>query len=110
MGKPKQRARKQPRGRGKIRVQSPLSIRESVLVPVTCPKCRQVSTCQYPLLVILAALTTWHSMNLYVPCHRGSWDATEADLSAIQEYLGEAWIRTQSARRRAVARGSRGDR
>jgi hypothetical protein len=71
---------------------------ESVRVPVRCPRCGQVSLCEYPAVVVVTALTKWNNMNLYVACHPGSWDASEEDLSMIREVIGTDWLNERSTK------------
>jgi hypothetical protein len=44
------------------------------------------------VIVVIKALTQWKNMNLYAPCHQGSWSASQVELDIIRLYLGEAWI------------------
>ncbi len=64
----------------------------TVLVPVTCPQCGIKSLSEQPIIVVVTALTRWNRMLLRALCHEEAWDATPAELEAIREYLGAAWI------------------
>lgn len=63
-----------------------------ILLPVTCPVCGTESLTEYPVLVVMTALTRWHNMALYASCHEGSWDASSAEMARIRAFLGDPWI------------------
>ena len=64
----------------------------TISVPVTCRKCGTESLIDFPILVVVVALTQWNQLALYTHCHDGQWDATPRELDAIRRHLGEAWI------------------
>ncbi len=47
---------------------------------------------EYPALVVEIAMTRWNNMRLSSPCHDVGWDASPAELRAINEFLGPAWV------------------
>jgi len=66
---------------------------EMVALPVRCPQCDAQGLSEFPVAVVVIALTKWNNMCLYSPCHDGSWDAGEKELEAIRQYLGRDWLR-----------------
>ncbi len=68
----------------------------SVKIPVRCPHCDTEQMCDYPEPVVVMALTRWNNMNLHVPCHDVYWCASQSELHAIRQHLGEAWLESRS--------------
>ena len=66
----------------------------SILLPVKCPKCGSESLSEFPVIVVMMALTRWNHMALHASCHEGSWDASVAEIRQIRQYLGNDWIQT----------------
>jgi hypothetical protein len=74
-------------------IEQPPSAEETpTLLPVTCPICGVESMTAYPAIVVMTALTRWHNMALYASCHPGTWDASQAEMARIRDFLGEPWI------------------
>ena len=71
---------------------------ELIAIPVQCHRCGAVTLSEFSSIVVATALLKWNNMNLYVPCHLGSWDATKLDLQRIREYVGEPWLEAQMAK------------
>jgi hypothetical protein len=61
-----------------------------ILLPVKCPICLQESLTGFRVGVVADALATG-DLRLYTECHLASWDASEADLKAIREFLDVTW-------------------
>jgi hypothetical protein len=57
-----------------------------ILLPVKCPICLQQSLTAYRIAVVVDALATG-DIRLYAGCHIASWDASEADMKAIRDFL-----------------------
>lgn len=64
----------------------------SVGIPVKCPLCRAEASVEFPVIVIITALTVWNNLRLYVNCHDVSWDASSTELDAIRCHLGTEWM------------------
>jgi hypothetical protein len=62
-----------------------------ISLPVVCPRCGAVSMSEYPIQVVLMALTRWNNMALYCNCHESPWSASPADMQRIRDYLGAEW-------------------
>jgi hypothetical protein len=60
----------------------------TVLLPVKCPQCTTGSMAEFPIIVVVTALTRWNHMALYGTCDHPPWDASAQDLEAMREYLG----------------------
>ncbi len=67
-----------------------------VKIPIRCPHCDTEHLCDYPEPVVVMALTRWNNMNLHVPCHDVYWCASQGELRAIRQHLGEAWIKSRT--------------
>jgi hypothetical protein len=63
-----------------------------IALPVTCPQCGVDSWFEFPVQVVVIALTSWNNMALRASCHEESWSATESELTKIRDHLGAAWI------------------
>jgi hypothetical protein len=61
-----------------------------ILLPVKCPICSQESLTEFRVAVVADALATG-DLRLYSGCHVASWDASEADLKEIREFLDVTW-------------------
>jgi hypothetical protein len=61
-----------------------------ILIPVKCPICSQESLTGFRVEVVADALATG-DIRLYTGCHVASWDASEADLKEIREFLDVTW-------------------
>ncbi len=61
-----------------------------ILLPVKCPICSQESLTGFRIAVVADALATG-DIRLYTGCHVASWDASEADLKGIREFLDVTW-------------------
>lgn len=61
-----------------------------ILLPVKCPICSQESLTGFRVAVVADALATG-DIRLYSGCHVASWDASEADLEEIREFLDMTW-------------------
>ena len=85
------RANESRAGESRERVEIPV-----VKIPVRCPRCDIEQLCEFPEPVVVMALTRWNNMNLYVPCHAGTWSASRNELHSIREYLGEAWVKERA--------------
>ncbi len=57
-----------------------------ILLPVTCPVCTQKMLAGFRVSVIADALDTG-DIRLYASCHLASWEASEAELAQIREFL-----------------------
>jgi hypothetical protein len=57
-----------------------------ILLPVTCPVCTQKILAGFRISVIAAALDTG-DIRLYASCHLASWEASDAELAQIREFL-----------------------
>jgi hypothetical protein len=57
-----------------------------ILLPVTCPICTQKMLAGFRTSVIAAALDTG-DIRLYASCHLTSWEASDAELAQIREFL-----------------------
>ena len=57
-----------------------------ILFPVTCPVCSQEALAGFRMSVVAAALHTG-DIRLYASCHVASWEASEAELAQIREFL-----------------------
>ena len=58
--------------------------------PVKCPICFQELLTGFRISVVADALDTG-DLRLYANCHLASWDASEAELAQIREYLDATW-------------------
>jgi hypothetical protein len=72
--------------------QSQNSDPKTISLPVTCPHCGASSMSEFPLPVVLIALTRWNNMALYAECHATSWSASPDELERLREYLGPDWL------------------
>jgi hypothetical protein len=61
-----------------------------ILFPVKCPVCLQESLTGFRISVVAEALQTLQ-IRLYANCHVASWDASEAELAQLGQYLDAAW-------------------
>jgi hypothetical protein len=66
--------------------------RLEVSIPIQCPRCGTPTLADFPVAVVVMALTSWKQMRLYSACHEGAWDATPSELEAIRVHLGDVWI------------------
>lgn len=41
----------------------------------------------FPIGVVIVALTQWNQMALHASCHESSWNASPSDLQAIRAYI-----------------------
>ena len=69
----------------------------TVLLPITCPQCGLESLVEFPVIVVVAALTRWNQMALHAGCHDGSWNASPAELARIRSHVGESWIHSHAS-------------
>ena len=68
-----------------------------ILLPVTCPVCSQKAMTEYRISVVTDAFDCG-DIRLYASCHVASWEASEAELAQIREFLDADWSETpQSA-------------
>lgn len=68
----------------------------TVSIAVTCPHCGTESLSEFPVIVVVTALTRWNNMALYAACHQQRWDASTVELQGIRRQMGEEWIRANS--------------
>jgi hypothetical protein len=61
-----------------------------ILLTVKCPICMQQSVTGFRISVVADALETG-DIRLYADCHVASWDASEAELEQIREFLDATW-------------------
>jgi hypothetical protein len=61
-----------------------------VLFPVRCPICSHESLTGFRISVVADALSTGQ-IRLYSNCHVASWNASEAELTQMRDYLDTVW-------------------
>jgi len=47
---------------------------------------------EFPVQVVLIALTRWNNIALYASCHDAKWSARPAEVQQIRDYLGTEWL------------------
>jgi len=57
-----------------------------IVFPVTCPICLQESLAGFRMSVVVDALQA-EQIRLYANCHATGWEASNAELEQIREYL-----------------------
>jgi hypothetical protein len=67
---------------------------EMIALPVSCPRCGQSSQTEFPLQVVLIALTRWNNMALYCHCNESNWTATQEEIQMLRAFLGQEWFDT----------------
>jgi hypothetical protein len=65
-------------------------IEPEILFPVKCPVCFKESLTGFRISVVAEGLQTLE-MRLYANCHVTSWDASEAELAHLRQYLDVVW-------------------
>jgi hypothetical protein len=61
-----------------------------ILLPVTCPVCSQRVMTGFRISVVTDALDCG-DIRLYANCHVASWEASEAEIEQIREFLDADW-------------------
>jgi hypothetical protein len=61
-----------------------------ILLPVTCPVCSQRVMSGFRISVLADALDCG-DIRLYASCHVASWEASEAEIAQIGEFLDADW-------------------
>jgi hypothetical protein len=66
-----------------------------IIFPVKCPICLQEALTGFRFSIVAAALATGN-LRLYANCHVASWNASEAELEKIREFLDVTWSESQN--------------
>lgn len=61
-----------------------------IALPVKCPICSRELLAGFRISVVADALKSG-DIRLYASCHLASWDASEAELDQIREFLDTTW-------------------
>jgi hypothetical protein len=75
--------------------------RDTVRLPVVCPRCSQEHLSEFPLALVSAALVNGEALQLRAECHQVSWDASETEREQIRKYCLSVSMDQQRAYSRA---------
>ena len=63
-----------------------------VRVPVRCPVCGNEVLAAFQIADVIGALINGRKIRLYAICHDATWDATDAEMRQLREYVDVAWL------------------